>query len=1032
MSLTVAQPEIELCKTIEYICQKLTERSAVLFLGAGINAGIKNSEGKPFPLGAELAKCIITNLLQEDGSYDLKTCVELARHKLGDKALNQYMQDVFSGYSPGIAHYSLIKLPWDAIYTTNFDIVLETAQESSDTLYPIKAIYSVLKSQASWEESQTPYYKLHGCIDYANDDEGKLILSNNDYSNYEVYKQPLFIRLKNDLHNKTFVFVGYSLQDSNFLSVIEDCKKALGSKGFPLSYAVLKDFSNSEYHYWADKYNVRLIKEDGAIFLNSLSSAWESEQYLLLPLEQRNSKKLLWADETSRYEKIGESFYKIKTQDCVGQSNPRLFFKGKEPTWADVRDKVPPLMEIGWALLSQIIEEIDEQDIKIKTYLLTGAAGTGKTTLLMSLAFMLAESNYPVLFHIPSTPLDIRSVQILKMKDDNNKRVFIFVKRASEYYSHIINFIEDLKRTNHKVTLILEDRKNQWKSMSESFPRKLYAEEFELSRLSGNEINEILKALEKHDCLDKVKYYSQENQIEHFKNLANSNLLVALRELTTGSSFDEIIKDEYEKIPSKISKDAYVYISAVGQFGCSIRYQTLINILGIDWKDIGPKVLNPAEGILVTIEQAGSTRHDWGYIVETRHPTIASIIFDLATSTEDEKFVVIQNILRELDPGSHQDLSLLKNICKEKGLLDTLQSEDKKRSVYNILERKLPNNPYVLQHRAILERDLGNYESSIEFAQRAIKIEPRNESFINTLGFCFLTASTRTTNPIEQESYLTQSKRIFESGIARKPNNVYNYIGLYRVYKQYILKETDTTLKEKLIAETHSLIEEAEDLVNETDMIATLVAEESNFLKTNEQTINFLYKALEFNPENDRLRDGIIRKEIKRGNLKVAMELAKYAANQDASAWRFNRHIAQLMQKLKYPVDAVRQHYEAAIRHNKGNLHLLIEYAAYLFKTSFYEEAKKKFSECRDFNVSAQELNSKREHWKDENGLITFHGKVHRLTGSTGIIKAIPQNFEVMYWRNTDKHILLKEDQKLSFQVYFNAKGANASNITPL
>jgi hypothetical protein len=37
------------------ICAQLSERTAVLFLGAGINYGIKNKKGENFPLGNDLS-----------------------------------------------------------------------------------------------------------------------------------------------------------------------------------------------------------------------------------------------------------------------------------------------------------------------------------------------------------------------------------------------------------------------------------------------------------------------------------------------------------------------------------------------------------------------------------------------------------------------------------------------------------------------------------------------------------------------------------------------------------------------------------------------------------------------------------------------------------------------------------------------------------------------------------------------------------------------------------------------------------------
>ena len=41
---------------IETICNHLTERTATLFLGAGINAGLRNNSNDEFPLSLELSR----------------------------------------------------------------------------------------------------------------------------------------------------------------------------------------------------------------------------------------------------------------------------------------------------------------------------------------------------------------------------------------------------------------------------------------------------------------------------------------------------------------------------------------------------------------------------------------------------------------------------------------------------------------------------------------------------------------------------------------------------------------------------------------------------------------------------------------------------------------------------------------------------------------------------------------------------------------------------------------------------------------
>jgi len=88
--------DTESLHAVHTICDRLTERSASLFLGAGINAGIKNNDGIAFPLGVSLGQLICERLLERPGlSLPLDEAAEIARHRMGARALRRYPKTVF-------------------------------------------------------------------------------------------------------------------------------------------------------------------------------------------------------------------------------------------------------------------------------------------------------------------------------------------------------------------------------------------------------------------------------------------------------------------------------------------------------------------------------------------------------------------------------------------------------------------------------------------------------------------------------------------------------------------------------------------------------------------------------------------------------------------------------------------------------------------------------------------------------------------------------------------------------------------------
>ena len=102
----------------------------------------------------------------------------------------------------------------------------------------------------------------------------------------------------------------------------------------------------------------------------------------------------------------------------------------------------------------------------------------------------------------------------------------------------------------------------------------------------------------------------------------------------------------------EIAKRAYGLISSVGQFGMSIRYETLLDLLGVSWSELNEQVFAPAYGVLISVESSGHSRHNVGFRISVRHPVIGSVVFDTVAPDDDAKLKVFQSILARSDPGT--------------------------------------------------------------------------------------------------------------------------------------------------------------------------------------------------------------------------------------------------------------------------------------------------------------------------------------------------------------------------------------------
>jgi Tfp pilus assembly protein PilF len=97
--------------------------------------------------------------------------------------------------------------------------------------------------------------------------------------------------------------------------------------------------------------------------------------------------------------------------------------------------------------------------------------------------------------------------------------------------------------------------------------------------------------------------------------------------------------------------------------------------------------------------------------------------------------------------------------------------------------------------------------------------------------------------------------------------------------------------------------------------------------------------------ETPSLKSGFTSKRIQKaiailldkGWAEEALKVAVEAAKTDPTSWRTQRSLARLRRKLKGTTQSIKGHYEAAIRHHKGDVGLVVELGAYLFSSGAFE-----------------------------------------------------------------------------------------------
>jgi tetratricopeptide (TPR) repeat protein len=285
---------------------------------------------------------------------------------------------------------------------------------------------------------------------------------------------------------------------------------------------------------------------------------------------------------------------------------------------------------------------------------------------------------------------------------------------------------------------------------------------------------------------------------------------------------------------------------------------------------------------------------------------------------------------------------------------------------------------------------------------------------------------------LKRQALLSEADRLFEDGIKRDRTDPYGYIGKLNIVRQNIERAKNKEEREELVVASLSLLEDAYEATQESPIIAGELAKVNDQVGSLDDALKIVKRAEKKNPTDMRLKQLLIRFSEEKGEPQEALKVAVEAAKTDPTSWRVQRSLARLRRKLKGTMQSIRGHYEAAIRHHKGDVGLVVELGAYLFIYGAFDEANKVFETVKNLTLSGIERNRIREMWRDvDNNVIVFEGKVKRLAGAKGIVVAVPENFEAFFWRGTGTS-LLREGDDVRFSVGFNSQGAVARGLRPM
>jgi len=233
---------------IEIFSNSLYNSRGVYFIGSGISV----------PSGLPDWKGLMEKFVKEIGIDKVENTDDLpllAQYYINEKSkvdLYKAINTDFIKKKPNHYH-NLFKITnIETIWTTNYDDLLEkTFTNNCEVKISDSEVFTFLEDNEKIE-----IIKVHGSIKHKIKD---VVITQSDYEDFFINKPIIVQRLKVDLLQKSFVFIGYNYGDPNIQNILTEFRRLKSDENKIRHYILLKNKTDRKFNLWCknlERYNV--------------------------------------------------------------------------------------------------------------------------------------------------------------------------------------------------------------------------------------------------------------------------------------------------------------------------------------------------------------------------------------------------------------------------------------------------------------------------------------------------------------------------------------------------------------------------------------------------------------------------------------------------------------------------------------------------------------------------------------------------------------------------------------------------------
>jgi hypothetical protein len=546
---------------IPRLASQFAQGRVILFTGAGFSLDAQSRSGKRVPTAGQL-RDELWELAFPGESHDgsgLQDTFEAAVSQ-AERPTIEMLRDRLTIDSQTLAeHYKTwFSMPWYRVYTLNIDDLEEAAASAFDLPRDIAPV-SALSDSFVDVGSRLQVVHLNGRLS----DLPTATFSGRQYAERLARSDAWYANLSRELSSHPFLFVGTTLDEPPLWQYVEERgnRRPRTREFRPASCLVTPNLPRAKC-VALGRYNVDPVDMKAGEFADDVLSKMDeaaAEGLQVLAQDRRGREEVLQRVETVRNDQQGDA---------------REFLTGREPRWSDITDGYAVEREFDRTLTNAV-------GPATRLLVVTGTAGSGKSTSAMRLALSFSGEGKAVARLSPDSPRHARKVRdaVTALAPD-----VLLIDDADRFGDGLPALIADLRSDVPGCVFVCALRSARYESTGLSRLVEAqgdWAVEQSAPPLADSDVDDLLDALTSANRLGELKNQTRARQRKVLVDQCGRQLLVALIEATSGLRLDQKVESECRELGGD-SQLLYAVAALATNFSVGLRDAELLAAVADD------------------------------------------------------------------------------------------------------------------------------------------------------------------------------------------------------------------------------------------------------------------------------------------------------------------------------------------------------------------------------------------------------------------------------------------------------------------